>query len=229
MAKKNSTIINLKHIHKTYFGAIDTPVLFDVNLEIAKGGIYAIIGQSGSGKSTLLNIIGTLDQATAGEISLDGIATGTMNKKQLAELRNQKIGFVFQYHYLLENFTVYENVVMPHLLSGAKLNAKTKKWASDLLKLVDITETAEKKPFQISGGQRQRAAIARALMNKPELILADEPTGNLDSINTKKVFALFRQINKELGTTFVIITHDENIAKQADSIIKIQDGRVTKI
>lgn len=219
-------IVKLININKTYFGQVDTPVLFDVNFELIEGSMNVLIGQSGSGKSTLLNIIGTLDTPTSGNVVIDGIDTSDMDKNQLSKLRNQKIGFIFQYHYLLENFTVLENILMPVRLSGKKVNSNDIKDAEKLLERMDILSIKDKNTNRISGGQRQRTAIARALMNKPSIVLADEPTGNLDSVNSKTVFELFDGINKDFGTTFLIITHDENIASKINNRFEIKDGKI---
>ncbi|MNS97895.1 Lipoprotein-releasing system ATP-binding protein LolD [compost metagenome] len=205
-------------------------VLHDICLKIEEGSFNSIIGQSGSGKSTLLNIIGTLDKSTSGEVYIDGKKTNRMTKKELAVLRNNNIGFIFQFHYLLPEFTVLENVLIPYkMYSSNKKNLSTndaKKRAEELIDLVGLSSVKNKKANMISGGQQQRTAIARALMNSPKIILADEPTGNLDSDTTESIYNLLRDINEKLNTTFIIITHDRRIAEKTDRIIEIKDGRI---
>lgn len=224
---KSKSVIKLKNVSKTYFGEVDTPVLFDINLEIGHGSLCSIIGQSGSGKSTLLNVLSTLDNTTSGEVYINGKATTGMSPGQLAKLRNETFGFVFQFHYLLPEYTVIENVLMPKLIQkGGKISQVEKERAIKVLELVGLSDKIHMPSYSISGGQQQRTAIARALMNEPSIILADEPTGNLDSDTSKSVFELFCKINKELGTTFVIVTHDDRIAAKTARIIEIKDGRI---
>ena len=179
-----------------------------------------------SGKSTLLNIIGTLDRPTNGEVWIDGKRTDQMTKNQLAELRNETIGFIFQFHYLLPEFTARENVLMPWLIKEGKAPKEILDRADELLELVGISEVKNNLATKMSGGQQQRAAIARALITRPKLVLADEPTGNLDSETTEKIYRLMRQLNEDLGTTFIIVTHDRKVAEQTDRIIEIRDGRI---
>ncbi|HOO75764.1 MAG: ABC transporter ATP-binding protein [Thermotogae bacterium] len=219
-------IISLKNINKIYGTYIKTQVLFDINLDIEKSSFSSIIGQSGSGKSTLLNITGTLDKPTSGDIIIDEINTKNMNKNQLSELRNQKLGFIFQFHYLLPEFTAYENVLMPYLIKNKPLTDKQKERAYYLLDMVGLSKVKNNPASRMSGGQQQRTAIARALFNNPPIILADEPTGNLDSDSSKTVFDMMRDINKEYGTTFLVITHDRRIADKTDRIIEIKDGKI---
>lgn len=222
MVKK---IIELQNISKTYTKGVSTKVLFDISLDIPEGSFSSIIGQSGSGKSTLLNIMGTLDKPTEGKVYIDGKRTDLMKKNELASVRNNKIGFIFQFHYLLPEFTVLENVLMPYKINK-KVTKEVKERAEELIRLVGISDVKNKKANMISGGQQQRAAIARALMNKPKIILADEPTGNLDSESTEKVYNLLRKINQKYKTTFLIITHDRRIAEKTDRIIEIKDGKI---
>ncbi|MEM4730061.1 MAG: ABC transporter ATP-binding protein [Thermoplasmata archaeon] len=219
--------IRLEGVNKSYgSGELRTQVLFDINLSFARGTFNSIIGASGSGKTTLLNIIGTLDRPDSGEVAIDGKSTSGMGRRELAALRNSTIGFIFQYHYLLPEFTVIENVLMPRLIMGGPADARARERAEALLELVGLGAVKGKLASKISGGQQQRTAIARALMNEPKIILADEPTGNLDSENSAAVYRLFRRINRELGTTFVIVTHDRRIAEQTDRIVEIRDGRI---
>ena len=218
-------IIQLKNINKIYGNQIKTQVLHDLSLDIKEGSFTSIIGQSGSGKSTLLNIVGTLDKPTSGEVIIDGKRTDGMGKNELAELRNKTIGFIFQFHYLLPEFTALENVLLPNNIM-AKRTRESKARAEELMQLVGLEKVRNNLSSNMSGGQQQRTAIARALMNNPRIILADEPTGNLDSDSTENIYNLMRDINKKLGTTFVIITHDRRIAEKADRIIEIKDGRI---
>lgn len=201
-------------------------VLFDVNLTFEAGSFNSIIGQSGSGKSTLMNIIGTLDTPTSGQVLVDGQDTSALDKDELAVLRNETIGFIFQFHHLLPEFSVVENVLMPARIKEGKVTKEMQKRADDLLEMVGLSKVKNNGSTEISGGQQQRAAIARSLMNKPKLILGDEPTGNLDSDTTKTIFNLMKDINKELETTFIMITHDQKVAQQTDRVIEIMDGKV---
>jgi lipoprotein-releasing system ATP-binding protein len=219
-------IIELKHIDKVYGNTVKTQVLFDINLTFQKESFNSIIGQSGSGKSTLLNIIGTLDKPTQGDIIINGVTTSNMSKDELAELRGNTIGFIFQFHYLLPEFTALENVLMPIRIAGKKVTDEILERAHELMDFVGLSGVKNNLATDMSGGQQQRVAIARALMNNPEVILADEPTGNLDSDTTELVYELLREINKTYKTTFIIITHDRRIAEKADRIIEIKDGKV---
>jgi len=221
-----ANIIELQNINKIYGTVVKTQVLHDVNLNVEVGSFNAIIGQSGSGKSTLLNILGTLDKPTSGEIVINGTPTSKMNTKQLAALRNETLGFIFQFHYLLPEFTALENVLMPVRIKGEKITPEILKKAHDLMDLVGLSKVKNNLATQMSGGQQQRTAIARSLMNDPKIILADEPTGNLDSDTTEQVYELMRKINKTFNTTFLIITHDRKVAEKTDRIIEIKDGRI---
>ncbi len=219
-------ILELKNINKIYGTDIKTQVLYDVSLSFEKGTFNSIIGQSGSGKSTLLNIIGTLDKPTSGDLYINGMNMNKMNANQLADYRNETIGFVFQFHYLLPEFTALENVLMPYEMKHGKANKEIIKKAEEYLDLVGLSKVKNNLATKMSGGQQQRTAIARALINEPKIILADEPTGNLDSDSTETIYELLRKINKEFGTTFIIITHDRRIAEKADRIIEIKDGKI---
>jgi len=200
--------------------------LFDINLGFEENSFNSIIGESGSGKSTMLNIMGTLDKPTSGEVYIDGRRTDTLNKNQLASLRNQTMGFIFQFHYLLPEFTAKENVLMPYKIYNYKVPKEIDQWADELLDLVGLSKVANNLATDMSGGQQQRTAIARALVNKPKIILADEPTGNLDSDTTENVYSLLRNINEKYKTTFIIITHDQRIAEKTDRIVEIKDGKI---
>ncbi len=219
-------MIELKHVKKIYGTTIKTEALKDINLAFEETSFTSIIGQSGSGKSTLLNIIGTLDRPTEGQIFINGKETSKMNKNELSTLRNEAIGFIFQFHYLLPEFTAIENVLMPIRISKQKVTDEIIKRANELMDLVGLSKVKDNLANNMSGGQQQRTAIARALMNQPKIILADEPTGNLDSDTTKQIYQLLRKINRELQTTFIIITHDRKVAEEADRIIEIKDGEV---
>ena len=221
-----SNMLEIKGINKIYGEDIKTQVLYNINLSFEQGSFNSIIGQSGSGKSTLLNIMGTLDKTTSGEVIIDGKKVNTMSNNQLAALRNSTIGFVFQFHYLLPEFTALENVLMPYEIKHGKVTKEIIKKAEEYLKLVGLEDVKNNLATKLSGGQQQRTAIARALINSPKLILADEPTGNLDSDSTETIYELLRNINKEFGTTFIIITHDKRIAEKTDRIIEIKDGRI---
>jgi lipoprotein-releasing system ATP-binding protein len=220
-------VISLKNINKIYGNTVKTQVLYDVNLSFEEGTFNSIIGASGSGKSTLLNIMGTLDKPTEGEVFINGKRTDTMRKNELAELRNRTIGFIFQFHYLLPEFTALENVLLPNRIMNPKPTKADLERAQELLDLVGLTKVKNNLASNMSGGQQQRTAIARALMNNPRIILADEPTGNLDSDSTENIYNLMRDINKDLKTTFVVITHDRRIAEKADRIVEIKDGRIS--
>lgn len=218
--------MELKHISKVYGTKIKTQVLFDIDLCFEESTFNSIIGASGSGKSTLMNIMGTLDKPTDGQVTINGEKTFYMHQNKLAELRNRSIGFIFQFHHLLPEFTVFENVLMPYRIRYGKVDIKAMKRAKYLLDMVGLTKVRNNLSTDISGGQQQRAAIARALINTPKIILADEPTGNLDSETTQTVYKLLREINEESKSTFIIITHDKKVAEQGDRIIELKDGRI---
>ncbi|MCS7200810.1 MAG: ABC transporter ATP-binding protein [Patescibacteria group bacterium] len=223
-------IVIVRNLVKIYEGKVDTVALKGINLELDKGYVYAIYGQSGSGKTTLLNILGGLDKPTQGKIIVGNQDITHLDSKNLAIFRNTKVGFIFQFHYLISEFTIFENIIMPAAIRGGKYSySQVKNRVVELAKILDIEEILGKYPDYVSGGQRQRAAICRALINEPDIVLADEPTGNLDSENTKIVVDLFFKINKVKGTTFVIVTHNENIANQCYQKIELRDGEIVKI
>ncbi len=219
-------VMELKGITKVYGEKIKTQVLFGIDLQFESGSFNAIIGQSGSGKSTLMNILGTLDNPTDGEIYINGQNTKQMKPNEISFLRNQNIGFIFQFHYLLPEFTALENVLMPYKISKQKITPEILDRANELLDFVGLKKVKNNLAKNMSGGQQQRTAIARSLINNPKIILADEPTGNLDSDSTEQVYTLLRQINAKYKTTFIIITHDRKIAEKADRIIEIKDGHI---
>jgi len=217
-------ILKLENVNKIYGTVVKTHALKDLSLTIGESSFNAIIGQSGSGKSTLLNIIGALDNPTSGKVYINDKDISEMKTNQLADVRNQTLGFIFQFHYLLPEFTTMENVLMPYWMNNINPPKEIIDKANYLLDKMGLSEVKEKLTTQISGGQQQRTAIARSLINNPRLILADEPTGNLDSENTKTVYDLLRDINKEFGTTFILVTHDQRVAEMADRIVELKDG-----
>lgn len=219
-------ILELQNITKVYGTSVKTQVLTDINISFKKGSFSSIIGQSGSGKSTLLNIMGTLDEPTSGKVFIDGTETSRLSKNALADIRNKKIGFVFQFHYLLPEFTAIENVLMPYRISKGAIDKGAVERAKELMEITGLAEVMNNNATKMSGGQQQRTAIARALLNNPDMILADEPTGNLDSNSTENIYNLLRDINEKFGTTFIIITHDRRIAEMADRIVEISDGKI---
>ncbi len=200
-------------------------VLRGVSMTVARGQIVAIVGASGAGKSTLLHIMGTLDRPTSGRVVYNETEVFTLSDEEIARFRNKWIGFVFQFHHLLPEFTALENVAMPSLIGGTSF-AEARERAATLLEQVGLREKMDVRPTRLSGGEQQRIAIARALMNSPQVILADEPSGNLDTTNAQSLHELIRDLSKDHGQTFVIVTHNEVLAKQADKVIKIVDGVV---
>ncbi|RMC94472.1 ABC transporter ATP-binding protein [Clostridium autoethanogenum] len=219
-------IIQLENVNKIYGRRVKNKVLSEVNISVEKGSFNSIIGASGSGKTTLLNIMGMLDKPTTGEVYIQGKSIKSIGRNSRAAVRNKSIGFVFQFHYLLPEFNAIQNVLMPYRIKHFFCGRNAKRKAEELLELVGLSGCKKKKVYDLSGGQQQRIAIARALMNDPRIVLADEPTGNLDSTNAESIYKLFRQINDKFGTTFIIVTHDVNIANKTDRIIQIKDGQV---
>ncbi len=222
-------VLKLQGICKSYNVGMpaEVEVLHDVDMTLAKGEFCALIGPSGSGKSTLLNIIGLLDRPTRGSLMIEGHDTATLDDSGLTRLRGNSIGFVFQYHHLLSAFTASENVMMPLLVQHGFPNAVMQKRAEDLLEQVGLSQWKDNNAMNISGGQQQRVAIARALANNPAIVLADEPTGNLDSKSADSVFNLMRDVNRTQKTSFLIVTHNLELARRCDRIIEVVDGRIT--
>lgn len=219
-------LLQTKGITKVYGEKIKTQVLHGIDIELNTKELVSIIGPSGCGKTTLLNIVGTLDSATTGEIYFRDKNIARLNDQEISEFRNENLGFIFQFHHLLPEFTALENVLIPTWIKQKRASRKEEQRAVELLEIVGLKDRINNKATDLSGGQQQRVAIARALINSPKLLLADEPTGNLDSETTEQVYELFKKINKELHTTMLIVTHDSNLAQKSDRIIKMKDGHV---
>ena len=217
-------MIQLHDIHKS-FGSLQ--VLKGIDLTINQGEIVSIVGPSGAGKTTLLQIIGTLDRADSGRVLFDGVDVSLYNEKQLSAFRNEHIGFVFQFHQLLPEFSAVENVMMPALIKGDSM-ADARRRAMEMLDFLGLTDRASHKPSELSGGEKQRVAVARALVNRPQVILADEPSGSLDTQNKEELHRLFFDLRRDLGQTFIIVTHDESLAATTDRTIRLRDGLVCK-
>lgn len=211
---------------KCYGGGIKTWALRGVDFTIDPGEFVAIVGASGSGKSTLLNVVGALDRPSSGQIMIDGVDTSRIGDTALAALRGETIGFVFQFHYLLAEFTVLENALMPLWIRNNAPTREQTDWVKEMLDRVGLGDRLKRRPGELSGGQQQRAAIVRALANRPKLILADEPTGNLDSQNGALVFDLLTELNTELGIAFMLVTHDDRLAQRAQRIVAMGDGQI---
>ena len=227
MAEQTAAVeaIGLK---KTYFGAVPTEVLHGIDLSIEAGEFVSILGQSGSGKSTLLNCLGALDRPTEGRVIVAGEDLSDLDDDELADLRNLKIGFIFQQHYLQDEFTCLENALMTISIRKGKADREDVERVTDLLERVGLGHRLNNRPGQLSGGEQQRTAIVRALANEPRLVLADEPTGDLDSKSSDQVFGMLREINQETGVAFVMVTHEDRLAEQGDRILRIEDGLLTE-
>jgi lipoprotein-releasing system ATP-binding protein len=215
-------MIKANDIHKS-FGSLE--VLKGVSLDVKRSEVVSIVGQSGAGKTTLLQILGTLSAMDSGSLSIDGVEVSTMNDNELSDFRNRRIGFVFQFHHLLPEFTAVENVMLPALIAG-RSKREAEQEALKLLKMMNLSERTTHKPSALSGGEQQRVAIARAIVNHPALLLADEPSGNLDTKNRDEIHSLFFRLRDELGQTTVIVTHDDGLASMADRKITMRDGLI---
>ena len=222
-------VVLLEKVCKSYnVGTpVETEVLHDIDLRLEQGEFCALMGPSGSGKSTLLNILGLLDRPTRGQLSIDGHAASGLRDRDLTRLRGHTIGFIFQYHHLLPAFTAHENVVMPMLVEAGRPNAEMRARADELLASVGLSQWRDNLATNMSGGQQQRVAVARALAMKPALLLADEPTGNLDTASAQGVFELMKQVNAAQGATILLVTHNRELAAQCGRIVEIVDGHIT--
>ena len=221
----DNDIIVIRNLMKVYKGGVDVVALDNINLNIKSGEFLAIVGPSGSGKSTLLNMIGLLDTPTSGQILLKGIDVTKINPNDRARLRNKELGFVFQYHHLIPEFTALENVMMPMLIAGDK-KTEARDRAKALLDDVGLGDRQDNKPNQLSGGQNQRVAVARALVNRPSVVIGDELTGNLDTKSSNRIYDLLRDLNKKINQTFILVTHDMALAEKTDRILRIVDGKI---
>ncbi len=220
--------VNTKRVLGSGKDGVRTLVLDGVSLTIEKGEYVAIVGPSGSGKSTLLYLLGMLDRPSEGQVLFEGRAMHQMSDEQLAGLRNQKIGFIYQFHFLLPEFTSLENVMIPMLAQGRVSKKNAAQRAGELLSMMGLADQFNKRPNQLSGGQQQRVAVARAMANNPSVILGDEPTGNLDTKNSSIVFDIFEKLNREMGQTLIIVTHDPELAKRCKRKIRVVDGKVVE-
>ncbi|EMA2446607.1 lipoprotein-releasing ABC transporter ATP-binding protein LolD [Vibrio fluvialis] len=224
-----NNLLRCHQVCKTYQeGDLQTQVLKGVSFELQKGELASIIGSSGSGKSTLLHILGALDDATQGHVEFLGQQLSALSSNKQAKIRNQHLGFVYQFHHLLADFSALENVAMPLLIGGKKV-VQAKQDAAALLERVGLSHRLEHRPSELSGGERQRVAIARALVNKPDLVLADEPTGNLDHKTALSIYDLMRELNRESGTAFLVVTHDGELAAKMDRRLHMQDGLLLNV
>jgi lipoprotein-releasing system ATP-binding protein len=220
-------IIEIRNLTRVYGDGVEIKALDGVNMDIEPGEFLAIVGPSGSGKSTLLHQIGILDTPTSGTILLHGVDITKMSDRERSRMRNQELGFIFQYHHLLPDFNALENVMMPLLIKGVK-RSEAKKIALDLLEEVGLSDRIHHRTTQLSGGENQRVAIARALVNNPSIVIGDEPTGNLDSKKSDSIYELLRRLNREHNQTFILVTHDEQMAAKTDRVIRLVDGKVVE-
>ena len=225
VSDEDGSIIVIKDLMKVYKGGVDVIALDNVNLRIKGGEFLAIVGPSGSGKSTLLNMIGLLDTPTGGQIFLKGIDVTRISPNDRAKLRNKELGFVFQYHHLIPEFSALENVMMPMLIAGVD-KATSRERAKALLDSVGLGDRLDNKPNQLSGGQNQRVAVARALVNSPSVVIGDELTGNLDTKSSNRIYELLRELNRKMNQTFILVTHDMVMAEKTDRILQIVDGKL---
>ncbi|MFW6438022.1 MAG: ABC transporter ATP-binding protein [Armatimonadota bacterium] len=224
MAETNVAAVEAIGLKKTYFGAVPVKVLHGIDVRIEAGEFTSVLGQSGSGKSTLLNCLGALDRPTEGRVIVAGNDLADLDDDELADLRNTQVGFVFQSHYLQDEFTCLENALMPVSIQKGEPDPEDVDRVSDLLERVGLGHRLDNPPGRLSGGEQQRTAIVRALANEPRLVLADEPTGDLDSKSSDQVFEVMREINQETGVAFIMVTHDDRLASRGDRILRIEDG-----
>ncbi len=223
-AAPNDIVLRATGVAKTYAeGNLRTDVLSDVTFELARASTLAIVGASGAGKSTLLHILGGLDTLSSGDVEVEGRSLSKLSDRERGEVRNRSLGFIYQFHHLLPEFTALENVAMPLLIRGTSI-ADAQKRASELLDRVGLSARLQHKPGELSGGERQRCAVARALVTRPACVLGDEPTGNLDEKNAAQVYALMLELNREIGTSFILVTHDHRLAQRMDRVLELTSG-----
>jgi lipoprotein-releasing system ATP-binding protein len=224
----SNIILEASHISKNFYDPVTVPVLTDITFSINKGEFVAVVGKSGCGKSTLLYVLSTMDTDYEGKLFIDNESMENKKEKQLAKIRNEKIGFVFQFHYLLNEFDVLHNVMLPALKLNRYPGNEIEQKAWNTLDMMDMAKLAGKKPNQLSGGEKQRVAIARALINDPDIIMGDEPTGNLDKKNSEIVFDIFKRLAKDFNQTLLIVTHDQSFAQKTNRIIEMEDGKIIR-
>ena len=228
MNSANDVVMRASHIAKTYEeGDLKTDVLSDVSFTLKRSETLAIVGASGSGKSTLLHILGGLDTLTRGEVEVDGRNLSSLSDAERGRVRNRSMGFIYQFHHLLPEFTALENVCMPLLIRGVSIS-EAERQASELLGRVGLGKRLHHKPAELSGGERQRSAVARALVTRPAVVLGDEPTGNLDETNAAQVYDLMIELNREIGTSFILVTHDNRLAKRMDRTLELHNGSLVE-
>lgn len=220
-----SIILETQNLRKSYDNQL---IIKGIDFQLEKGSFAALLGSSGSGKSTFLHLLASMDRADEGEIILDGKKYSSMSSKELAKVRNKEIGFVFQFHHLLTDFTLLENITLPALIAGTR-ETEARQYAKELMQIMGIENLSNRKPQEVSGGQQQRAAIARALINRPKVLLADEPSGNLDQDNTDIVQNLFRTINQNMGQSIVMATHDQKLAESSDLVYLLENGVIKDV